>query len=545
MATEAQQVQTHSNWLDRAIGYVAPAVALRRLRARAAASVLARHYEAASSGRRTQGWRRSTGDANAVIGPVGATLRGHARDLVRNNGHAESALRTIATHVCGATGIVAKAIKAPAVQKVWNAWANSTDCDSDGRNNLAGLQKLIMRSVAESGEVLVRRRFRRVEDGLAIPLQLQVLEADYLDTLKFGAIEVRNSSGQRVGSNKIIAGVEFDFLGRRVAYWLFREHPGAPMGMVSAESFRVPAESVLHVYRQDRPGQVRGATWFANVLLKFKDFDEFDDATLMKQKIAACLAVITSDTDGTAPPIGTAITDQSPEWDSLEPGLIANVPPGRTIEVVQPPSVREYPDYTRVTLHQIAAGLGVPYEELTGDYSAINFSSARMSRIAHWDNVEEWRWLMLAPQFLDPVWRWAMEAAALMGTRGALEASALWTAPPPPLVDPDKEGTALRRLVRCGFMSLSEALRGRGYDPRAVFDEIAEDNDVLDKLGIVLDSDPRKTSEAGLTQARPTGTVNPSPTAFDDGEPEPEPEQPAAPAKPSGSTEEEEEDDDA
>jgi capsid protein len=65
------------------------------------------------------------------------------------------------------------------------------------------------------------------------------------------------------------------------------------------------------------------------------------------------------------------------------------------------------------------------------------------------------------------------------------------------LVDTAIEGLAYLRNIRTGIMSLSEALRERGYDPRAVLAEIAADNTLLDKLGIILDSDPRMTTQAG------------------------------------------------
>lgn len=470
--------------------------------------IVLRHYEGASVGRRTQGWNRATGDANAVTGPALARLRDTARDLVRNNGYAESALTTICDHVVG-WGIVAKTTNRAAAA-AWKAWAGSTDCDSDGRDNFYGLQHLVMRTVAESGECLVRRRMRRPEDGLAIPMQLQVLEPDYIDTLKMGSFDIKGAMGQVVGQTRIVHGIEYNLLGQRVAYWLFRDHPGSMLGMGSATSYRVPAESIAHIYRRDRAGQVRGATWFAPVLLKFKDFDEYEDATLMKQKIAACLAVITTDVDGSTAPLGTVDDETaSPQIDMLEPGTILNVPPGRAVDVVQPPTVREYPEYCATTLRAIATGLGVSYEDLTGDYSKVNFSSARMSRLRHWARVEGWRWRMLVPQFCERSWAWAMEALAVSGGipagRPELAAAlkkrvivpAEWTAPPMPMVDPSNEGRAYMQNVRAGIMSLSEALRERGYDPDEVLAEMAKDNAKLDELGLVLDSDPRNTTQAG------------------------------------------------
>lgn len=492
-----------ASWLDRLIGFFAPQRGLERQRARLAAELLARHYEAASMGRRTQGWHRSIGDANAVAGPALSRLRDAARDLVRNNGYAESALTTIGDHVVG-WGIVAKSRKPnKEAMDLWNEWADTTACDSDGRNDFAGLQKLVMRTVVESGECLVRRRFRRPEDGLPIPVQLQVLDPDYIDTLK---TDINLPNGGR-----IIHGVEFDVLGRRAAYWLFREHPGSVL-ITSSQSYRLPAEGVLHVYKQSRPGQVRGPSWFAPVLLKFKDFDEYEDATLMKQKIAACLAVITSDVDGSATAIGTA-DDSQPQIDSLEPGMILNVAPGRSVEVVQPPSVREFSDYSKTTLRAIATGLGVAYEDLTGDYTGMPFSAARMSRLRHWARVDDWRWRTLIPQFCAPAWEWAMLAARVMGVTGDLYAE--WTAPPPPMIDPANEGLAYQRNIRTGIQTLSEALRERGYDPEAVLVERAADDKRLDDLGITLDSDPRRTTQAGNPISGSSGAPGP------EAEPEP------------------------
>jgi len=480
-----------SHWLDRVTSGIAPAWTLRRQRARAAMDLLARHYEAAGTGRRTQGWRRSSGDANAVVGPALTRLRENARDLVRNNPFAESALSTIADHAVG-TGIIAKPVPADGrALAAWQAWAETTACDADNRHDFYGLQKLVMRTVVESGEVLVRRRIRRLDDNLPIPMQIQVLDPDFLDTSK-------DTTGL-TGNGRIIQGVEFDGIGRRIAYWLFPQHPGSSLSTMGA-SVRVPADSVLHVFRPTRPGQVRAPSWFAPVLLRFKDFDEFEDATLMKQKIAACLAVLTTDPDGSASPLGTADDTQTPVVDSLEPGMIMNLTPGRDVHVVEPPQARDYESYSKTVLRAIATGIGVTYEDLTGSYENLPFSAARMSRIRHWARVEDWRWRILIPQFCDPVWAWAMQAAVIMNQVIGMP-GAEWTAPPPPMVDPVNEGLAYQRNVRTGIQSLSDAIRERGYDPDTLFAEMAADNKKLDDLGLVVDSDPRKMTQAGQAQS--------------------------------------------
>ena len=497
-------------WLDTLTAPLAPRWTLRRMRARIASEMLARHYESASIGRRTAGWTRPSSDANAAVGQGLSLLREQARDLVRNNPFAESALSTIVDHVVGwgITAAPARTTRARArVAAAWKDWAETTACDADGRLDFAGLEKQVTRTVVEAGEVLVRRRWRRPEDELPLPMQLQVLEPDFIDTMKDGV--------NLDGGGRIIQGIEFDAIGRRRAYWLFPEHPGAASigvrGIGIGASRRVPATEILHIFKPGRPGQIRAASWFAPVILRLKDFDDYEDAALMKQKIAACLAVITSDIDGTSPALG-ATDPTKPEQDSLEPGMILNAAPGRTVSVVQPPTISEHAEYAATVLRAIATGLGVAYEDLTGDYGTLSFSAARMSRIRHWDRIHDWRWRMLIPQFCDPAWRWAMEAAAIMGLEETPVAE--WTPPPMPMIEPDKEGLAYQRNIRSGIMTLSEAIRERGYDPEVLLDEMADDNRKLDARKLKLDSDGRYMTQAGQLQGAglPTPVAAPAPS---------------------------------
>jgi len=97
---------------------------------------------------------------------------------------------------------------------------------------------------------------------------------------------------------------------------------------------------------------------------------------------------------------------------------------------------------------------------------------------------------------LSPIWNWFVQAGSVNGVR--LEGIvAHWTPPRRELIDPAKEIEATKKAVRAGFMSLSEAIREYGYEPEEVFDEMAEDNEALDRLGLILDSDPRQVSGSG------------------------------------------------
>lgn len=492
------------SWFDRLVIALAPSYGVKRLRARATTRLLTsgsgiarRHFDAAAGGRRAHGWHRRSSDANAANSSSLVALRELSRDLRRNNGWARRAIQAIANNTIG-WGIEAKPVGVPdalaaEASDVWNEWSRSTSCDFDGRLNFGGLQRLVLETVVESGEALILRESGNSADGLRVPLRVRVLEPDYLDSTRDVLPGV---------AGPIRSGIEFDGNGRRVAYHLFERHPGATDGAMGAvTSRRVPAADVIHVYQVERPEQVRGVPWLAAAVAKLNDFDDYDDAVLMQQKIASCFAAFVQDFDGTASPIGELVedTETGDDLEELQPGHIAHLPPGKSVAFATPPSTGDHSTFTATNLRRIAATLGVTYEDLTGDYSWVNFSSARLARLAHWQNVETWRWQLLIPQFCDGVFGWFAERA--QATQGwPARPRAEWSPPPMAMIEPDKEGLAYTRLIRSGVMTLSQAVRERGEDPTAHFEAIAADNAELDRLGIVLDSDARKTTAAGMIQ---------------------------------------------
>src|SRR5512134_3853495 len=159
------------NWLDRTIGLLAPATALRRARQRAAIALLARSYEGARIGRRTDGWVVAGTSANAEIGTALTRLRDRSRDLVRNNPYAAKAVQAVVSNLVG-TGIMPRARASntginEAADRLWAGFAET--CDADGLTDFSGLQALIVRAMVESSECLIRIRTRQREDGLPVP----------------------------------------------------------------------------------------------------------------------------------------------------------------------------------------------------------------------------------------------------------------------------------------------------------------------------------------------------------------------------------------
>lgn len=482
-----------SNALDSLIGWLSPAAGLRRMRARAALGVIEkRSYEGANTGRRTGGWTTGSTSANAEIGPALTTLRNRSRSLMRDNPYAAKACASWVANVVG-TGIVPKFADAKA-NELWAQWVQ--ECDADGQLDFYGLLALIERTRYESGEVLIRLRYRRPEDGLAVPLQLQVIEPDYIDTLK---------SETLANGGHILNGVEFDALGKRAAYWLFQQHPGdsAPI-LKNFVSRRVPAEDVIHYYRKTRPGQVRGVPDLHPVLLKMRDLDDYQEAELVRKGIEACFAAfVTTDEDGRV--MGDASTEASSgrRIENLGAGMIQYLRPGEDVSFGAPNAVNGYGEFIDDHLHAVAAGAGVTFEQLTGNLSRVNYSSIRAGLVEFRRTAEAHQWNALIPGVCSPIARAFVKAAAIVGKLRANAGAVEWTPPRWDWVDPLKDLSGELLEVAAGLKPWQEAVRRRGLDPDTVLAQIKEDQGKFAAAGVAIQIDNLALGAAAAASERP------------------------------------------
>ena len=501
-------------WLDDFIGIFSPHSALKRKSARMAINML-RGYDGAKTGRRTDGWIAAGSSANAEILAAGNRLRDRARDIVRNNPYGKKAMRVFADNFIG-DGISPQANTGSdrlnkQIMAAWNSWA--AGCDVEESLDFSGLQGLIIRSIFESGECFVRYRDSEFS-GSNVPFQLQVLEADLLDT-------TRNYEAPS-GAGYIRQGIEFNKKGKRVAYWMWPQHPGDNLlYMPRLQSVRIPANQILHIYQKDRPGQIRGVTSFASVLLRMRDLDDYDDAELWRKKIESCFAAFVVQNSGSEGPTlgnivstgaGDASNPQPQRVETFRPGMIEYLKPGEDVRFGNPSSDANYPSYQRVQLHAIAAGLGITYEQLTGDLSQVNYSSLRAGLLEFRRMIETLRWQMFIPMFCMPVWRQFIDRAYIAGLISKVDYTVNWTAPKFEMIDPLKDAQADTMMMRNGTLTLREAIANRGFDPDKQIEEIARTNELLDALKIILDCDPRYTAKSGVSQTFTTDGGNNAPS---------------------------------
>ncbi|MEN9437365.1 MAG: Stenotrophomonas phage, partial [Pseudomonadota bacterium] len=483
--------------IDKFVGAISPDAGLRRLRAR---DMLTRAYEGAST---KDGWRpkRAGASANTDHLADGATLRTRARSLVQNVPYIARAIESLVANTIG-TGITPRSLSknAAAIDALWSQWAKVAD--ADGHCDLYGLQSLAYRAMEQDGEVLIRLRPRRPEDGLPVALQIQVLEIDWLDSAKMGTN----------GQNAIMNGIEYDALGKITAYWLWDQHPGELVAgrRNKANSYAVPAANIIHLYASQRPGQGRGFSRLAPVIARVRDVQLYEDAELQRKNLETRLSVLASG-DVTAMSMteseAQSTVRATGELGTLASGGITQMPSGVNLTVVEPKAAGGYVEYVKYQLHLIASGMGVTYEMMTGDVREVNFSSARVSMLEFRRNAEQMQWLTLIPRLCQPLWDAFCNAAILAGKMRPGDTAVDWATPKWDYVNPEQDVKANLAEVSGGFTSISEILRRRGYKPELVFAEMKSDFDRLQAdgtLAIMLQIQTGQAPQADPTPAAKT-----------------------------------------
>ena len=438
-------------------------------------------FDATSGQRRLKGFVTSRAHVNALIAASGPEMNARARWLVRNNGYAANAIESWAANTVGdgisPNSTIAQASRKDAVQRLWLAWTD--DADAEALTDFYGLQRRASREVFMTGEVFLRFRSRRPEDGLTVPLQIQMLPSEMLP-LNHNAVD---------GNGNIIRqGIEFDRVGRRVAFHFLRRHPGDSTDPgLSGETVRVPASEVLHIIDPVEAGQLRGVSRFAPAIVKLFLLDQYDDAELDRKKVAAMYAMFV-----TSPAPDNPLAPPDEEYE-VAPGQVVRLDPGEDVTVSAPAdSGSTYEPFQYRTLLQISAALGIPYGYLSNDGAKGNFSNSRLSLIEFRRRVSAWQHSVMVFQMCRPVWARFMDTAVLAGAlklpgydrRRAEYLACNWLPTKWDWVDPLKDANAEIAQIEAGLKSRTQAIAERGYDAEQVDAEIARERDRERRLGL-------------------------------------------------------------
>jgi len=478
-----------------------------------------RAYQGARMSRLTADWITSGTSADSEIKSSFKALRNRARQLCRDNDYAKQTLRAVQNNVIGqgirhqgqvrvlAGGRLDEVINAQ-IHEAWEKWGNKSRCDVSGILGFHDVERLLVRSLAESGEVFVRMIRQSFGDS-KVPFALQILEADYL---------IDDDVPQAAKGNTVRMGIEVDSYLRPQAYHFYANHPGDTYaGNVNARTtgkrIRVPASEVIHLFLPERPGQTRGVTWFASALTRLHMLQGYEEAELVRARASSALMGFISSPEGEL--MGDEVYDNE-RVSEFTPGVFKYLAPGESVSVpdLNSPDGQLEP-FTRSMLRAVAAGVGVSFESISKDFSQSNYSSSRLSLLEERDTYRVLQRYMVE-NFHQQVFDQWLDMAVLSGalnlpgyeTNSDRYRASRWVPRSWEWVDPQKEVSAYKDAVRCGFKTLGQVIAEQGGDLDAVLVARQAELAMLDEMNIVTDTDPSEVSNAGLVQARPTGTID-------------------------------------
>lgn len=470
-----------------------------------------RKFQAASYDRLVSDWMTSTNSLDADLRQGLKTIRQRSRDLAQNNDYVRNALRVIENNVVGEGIKMQAAVKMrrggrmdeqtnSAIEAAWSRWKRAKHCHTAGTLSFADIERLAIRSTVESGEVFVRM-VRQPFGGGRVPMALEVIEADRLD---IDLNETAKGSG-----NEIRMGIERDQWGRPVAYHFRVQHPGdyplAVSGTTDNRTVRVSADDVIHLYRQERPGQTRGFPWIASAIMRMHHLNGYTEAEVIAARAEACrMGFITSPEDDA---MADGTQDDQPV-SMFEPGKIERLLPGESYQEAKPTRPGgQFEPFVRAMLRSMAAGLGISYATLSRDYSESNYSSSRLSLL---DDRDQWRVLQswMVECFHRRVFDEWLDLAVLSGELDLVQyesnpeafKAVRWIPRGWAWVDPQKEMEAAKAAVRSGFTTLADVVGQQGGDLEDVMQQRKRELDMAEELGLVFDTDPHEVDAGGSQQ---------------------------------------------
>ncbi|MDP3322649.1 MAG: phage portal protein [Hydrogenophaga sp.] len=499
------------NPVDAVVEFFSPTTAVRRASAR---NVLA-HYEAAKPSRQRK-FNRDQSSPNQLVQKSAAALRAQARNLERNHDIARGIIRAFVNNVVGASGIgiepqprnadgTINTVYADALREAYKNWQKTPEVTHTYTFSQA--QRVMCRTWMRDGEgfaQMLTGLIPTLDHGTRVPFSFEMFEADL--------IPLDYDDGDRIHQ-----GIERNAWGRKVAYHVYKNHPGEPNGYtLHSKTKRVLAANILQVASLERMGQLRGVSEFASVITRLEDVKDYEESERIAAKVAASLTayVKRGNPDDYQPQVdedGNAVSRDI----SLSPGtIIDSLAIGEEIGLID--SKRPNPNaltWRQGQLRAVASGVGASYSTIARAYDG-TYSSQRQELVEQWVN-----YAILTDEFvgmfIQPIWEQFVLAAHLSGVvpmpKGMTIDQAndcLFIGQSLPWIDPLKEAAAWNSLVRDGFASEVEVIRKRGQNPRDVLEQIKEHRKLCEEAGLVFDSNAKATQYNGAIQNMQTTIGN-------------------------------------
>ena len=382
--------------IDSIISKFSPGWAAKRQRSKIMLALGGAFTGAKTDRRSLKEWVVPKGDADTDILWDLPVLRERCRELERNHPIAHGVIKTKCMNVIG-PGLQLRARLDRDIlnmnddaadawerkaQNEWKLFWRTQEVDISRISTGPELEWLAYKQTKVNGEVLVLFP-RRQRPGSPYQTKIQVIESDRL-----------HNKDNVTDKPELAGGVKKDSDGAPVEYHILKQHPGSLLGAIKKEWNIIPAfggdtglRNVLHIYRQERPGQTRGLPDFAAIIEPLKQLGRYTEAELDAAVISAFFTVFIK-SENPENILGgdfSTSTDSTTDKDfKLGKGTIVGLNPLEDISTANPGRPNQnFDPFFQSIVQQISIALGLPHEIVMKRYLA-SYSAARTALLDAW-----------------------------------------------------------------------------------------------------------------------------------------------------------------
>ena len=410
-------------------------------------------------------WANADGlAARAAMSPAVRTLvRQRSRYEFDNNSWYSGILRTAANHIIGCGPrlqvLTTDTDANTRLEKAWMKWSRQV--------MLADKMRMMFETYWKDGEVFSMRTSR--PSRWPISLDIRTFEAEQCAAPWIG---------NRLGDPYVDDGVRTDPNNNEVEYHFYKHHPGDVAFTPTLQGDWFPASDVVHLWRRERPGHVRGIPRATCALNTLPVMRRQEMATLLAAETAASLATFMKSTGAAVVP---ALCPQDFAELEIAFNMLTMLPEGWEVDQVDSKHPGpQYESFQRQALTSFCRCTNMPYALAAGTSRDSNFSSNKGDVKNVWEPETKTEQDRIELSVVEPIWGWFLEDCVyvqglLDGLPSNEDIDHKWTWPPLPNLDEVDSATAAKIRLKTGQSTPSTEYDLRGRDSATEMDKMATD----------------------------------------------------------------------
>lgn len=481
----------------------------------------------------------------------GTTALARTEDLVQNDGYAYGAVSIHRDSVVGSQFKLnakpnAKVLGTDegwadefqeVVEARFNMVSESPECWFDARrsNTFTGLIRLAIGGFIMTGEVFASCEWINPLTGTTMQRRPHGTAIQMISPVRL------SNPNYETNTDRLKNGVKLDKYGAPVGYYVRSTFPGDYTELDQLRWQYQPARfdwgrrRMIHIIESLRPGQTRGISEMVAALKQMKMTRHFQDVTLQNAIVnATYAAAIESElpSDVIYSQMGLNDTGNSGMRGMLQgfmQSLTEYISGAKNIEIDGVKIPHLFPgtklkmqpmgtpggvgtDYEESLLRNIAASIGLSYEQFSRDYTKTNYSSARASMAETWKYMES-RKKLVADNFASQIYTLWLEEQINNGDvplprgftwrdfydpmkRDAI-CNAEWIGASRGQIDEKKETEAAILRIKNGLSTYEAEIARLGGDFREVFAQRAREENLIKDYGLDFTGKVKEGTEVG------------------------------------------------